>query len=64
MHTFDLPTHRRSGLSFDLFGTLLTWIERREQRHALSRLDDRLLRDVGLSRASVEGEISKPFWLP
>ena len=38
------------------------WRDRRRQRHALMRLDDRLLRDIGLSRADVEREASKPFW--
>jgi uncharacterized protein YjiS (DUF1127 family) len=41
---------------------LLVWQERQRDRHRLASLDDRLLRDVGLSRADVEGEISKRFW--
>ena len=41
---------------------LLAWQERAEQRGRLRRLDDRLLRDVGLSRADVEMEANKPFW--
>lgn len=36
--------------------------ERRRQRLALGRLDDRMLRDIGLTSADVEGEVSKPFW--
>jgi uncharacterized protein YjiS (DUF1127 family) len=36
--------------------------ERRRQRFALARLDDRMLRDIGLTMADVEGEVSKPFW--
>jgi uncharacterized protein YjiS (DUF1127 family) len=64
MHTIHAPSARSGGFSFDVFGMLLTWIERREQRHALALLDDRLLKDVGLSRASVDDEISKPFWMP
>jgi uncharacterized protein YjiS (DUF1127 family) len=36
--------------------------ERRRQRLALGRLDDRMLRDIGLTAADVEGEVSKPFW--
>ena len=38
------------------------WRERSRQRHALLRLDDRMLRDIGLSRADVDCEASKPFW--
>lgn len=36
--------------------------DRRRQRLALARLDDRMLRDIGLTAADVEGEVSKPFW--
>jgi Uncharacterized conserved small protein len=37
-------------------------IERHRQRHSLAALDDRLLRDVGLSRVDVSRECEKPFW--
>lgn len=50
----------------ELFGDVLSltygWRERIRQRDALARLDDRMLRDIGLSRADVDGEVSKPFW--
>jgi uncharacterized protein YjiS (DUF1127 family) len=36
--------------------------DRSRQRRALAALDDRLLRDVGLSRADVEREYNRPFW--
>ncbi len=38
------------------------WIERRRQRRALAHLDDRFLRDVGISRSEAVREIAKPFW--
>lgn len=47
------------GAAFDL---LLSWIDTARQRRSLQMMDDRLLRDVGLSRADVEAETSKPFW--
>jgi uncharacterized protein YjiS (DUF1127 family) len=31
-------------------------------RRRLLNLDDRMLRDVGISRAEVHGEAAKPFW--
>lgn len=47
-----------------LFDTLLAWQERANQRHHLRSLSDYMLRDVGLSRADLEAEASKPFWRP
>lgn len=48
--------------------TLLGWAgrcaERNRQRRALARLDDRLLRDIGLSRADAETELREPPWRP
>ena len=41
---------------------VIRWLERSHQRRALQRLDDRMLRDIGLSRADVAGESAKPFW--
>lgn len=41
---------------------LLLWLEVARQRHALSELDDRMLRDIGASRADVERECRRPFW--
>lgn len=50
----------------ELLGRALTlaygWRERSRQRQALLRFDDRMLRDIGLSRADVEMEASKRFW--
>ncbi len=45
-----------------LFGLLALWIERATQRHALAELDDRLLKDVGISRSEARQETAKPFW--
>lgn len=38
--------------------------DRAAQRRRLMTLDDRLLRDIGLTRADVEAEYRKPFWRP
>ena len=45
-----------------MIDTLLLWQERVAERAHLASLDDRALRDVGLSRADVEHETSQPFW--
>jgi uncharacterized protein YjiS (DUF1127 family) len=38
------------------------WIERARQRYALARLDDRELRDIGITRVEAAREAGKPFW--
>ncbi len=43
---------------------VLTWHERTRQRRQLQSLSDAMLHDIGLGRADVEAETSKPFWLP
>jgi len=40
----------------------LAWHQRIADRHSLRAMDERLLKDIGLSRADVEGEATKPFW--
>jgi len=39
------------------------WIERNRQRRRLAELDDAALKDIGLSRADVQIEVDKPFWV-
>ena len=41
---------------------LIEWRWRASQRDILRSLDDRMLKDVGLSRADLEHELRKPFW--
>jgi uncharacterized protein YjiS (DUF1127 family) len=41
---------------------LLTWHERAQQRRHLQTLSEHMLRDIGLTRADVLVETSKPFW--
>ena len=42
----------------------VVWQKRARERHRLASLDDRMLRDVGLSRVDTEREWRKPFWYP
>ena len=53
---------RRSGFFAALVDRLLEWQERNRSRILLGRLDDRMLRDMGVSRADVDYEVAKPFW--
>lgn len=41
---------------------LREWRRRLESRRALARLDDRMLRDIGLSCLDAQTESRKPFW--
>ena len=41
---------------------LRAWRRRRRDRRELTRLDDRTLKDIGLTRADAEFLINKPFW--
>jgi uncharacterized protein YjiS (DUF1127 family) len=61
---FVRPTRTKAdgGLVTRLFDQLFTWLDRARQRRHLGALDDRLLRDIGLSRSDVEHEVSRPFW--
>ena len=42
--------------------TMMDWQERARARRDLSMIDDRLLRDIGLTRFDVARETAKPFW--
>lgn len=61
---FVRPTRAKTGrgLVTRMFDHVFTWLERSRQRRHLGELDERLLRDIGLSRAEVEHEITLPFW--
>ena len=41
---------------------ILTWRERARTRRQLVMLDDRLLKDIGITRLDAQGEAEKPFW--
>jgi uncharacterized protein YjiS (DUF1127 family) len=60
-----LARRRASGLALwlrEVADLLLVWQERARQRRHLRALNDHMLRDIGLSRADVMAESSKPFW--
>ena len=58
---------RRAGYEFRGLMTRLVhfaaaWAERSRQRGALSVLDERMLNDIGLDRATLSREEAKLFW--
>lgn len=60
---FVRPRTKASGSVLTrLLDSVMASMDRVRQRRHLAELDDRLLRDIGVSRAEVEGEITLPFW--
>jgi uncharacterized protein YjiS (DUF1127 family) len=59
----DARSRRPGGLA-DFVENVLAWHDRARQRRVLAALDERMLRDIGLSRGEVETEVRKGFWAP
>ena len=60
------PTSRPSLLGRAIsrvFDIQATWRERAHSRAILASFDDRLLEDIGCTRADVRRECHKPFWI-
>ncbi len=57
-------THERrfTGWLVNALGILLVWQERASERYRLANLEAHQLEDMGLTRADVIAECSKPFW--
>ena len=45
-----------------VFATWREWRRRTRERAQLAGLDERMLRDIGLTRADAEFLANKPFW--
>jgi uncharacterized protein YjiS (DUF1127 family) len=65
--TFGVATRGSRSTSFGeiltrVMDTVLTWQQREFDRAALASMSDRVLKDVGLTRADIEREWRKPFW--
>jgi uncharacterized protein YjiS (DUF1127 family) len=43
-------------------GTFRVWTSRSRDRQQLGRMSDRMMQDIGLTRADVELELNKYFW--
>jgi len=62
------PTNFKSKIKLQiLFGARWlrvfdAWIKRSHQRRELASLDDRQLKDVGITRYEASRESTKPFW--
>ena len=51
-----------SDAAQSFLATFRTWRRRMRERDQLARLDDRMLSDIGLSRAEAEYLAINPFW--
>ena len=61
-----VPHHRKRRAASNIVSRVLAilreWRRRAYDRAELARLDDRMLRDIGLTRADAEFLSNKPFW--
>jgi hypothetical protein len=55
-------TSERLPLGRRFISFLFDCIDIYRQRRALEALDERMLKDIGLTRCDVEAEISRPVW--
>ena len=56
----NLPRTRFSQKT--LFIQVKLWMARSQQRKQLARLDEKMLKDIGITRVEVLAEVKKPFW--
>ena len=62
-HLFQ--SQNRFGMVSSLMSTLefvFGWFTRSDERQMVANLDERTLRDIGISKADVYREALKPFW--
>ena len=45
-----------------VFATFRQWRQRSREREQISRMDERMLKDIGITRAEALRLGSKPFW--
>lgn len=64
IHRLSLPLTFRPSVLPRLFGRILAASDLARSRGSLSKLDDHLLRDIGLSREEALAEAGRPIWDP
>jgi uncharacterized protein YjiS (DUF1127 family) len=53
----------RESAATRALGHVFGWLERARSRRQLAELDDRMLADIGIDRATAHAESERPFWL-
>jgi|EndMetStandDraft_9_1072997.scaffolds.fasta_scaffold287603_1 uncharacterized protein YjiS (DUF1127 family) len=59
-----VPHTRWRLISGAIVASLRAWRRRRVARRELTRLDERILRDIGIDPGTVNYEMQQPFWRP
>ena len=59
---WQASARRLSGFLSAVRAALSEWRRRKNGRLELARLDERMLRDIGLTRVDADYETNKPFW--
>ena len=54
--------HQLRGFLSGVHAVLREWRLRKNGRLELARFDERMLRDIGLTRVDADWEINRPFW--
>lgn len=52
----------QAGLLRRFVGMLAVWYDREVSRRRLGMMDERALRDIGITRAQADAEATRPFW--
>ena len=60
----QIAIERTRETATGLRALLRIWLERIRARRALARIDERTLREAGISPVLAEYEASRPFWQP
>lgn len=61
-HLATTPRADLLDLVGDLVELVLVWLQRSRERRQLGSFGDHMLKDLGVSRADIDHEVSKPFW--
>lgn len=61
-HTFSRGDYKVVNSMKNAYTTMQVWRSRTRQRRRPAQFDDRLLRDIGITRVDAWVETTKPFW--
>ena len=58
----ETQRHQPRKVKYGILGRLMMFIEVTRERRELAHMDDKLLRDIGLTRDEARHEVDRPFW--